>query len=353
MFLFSLSGFTISSQNKSYYTHKHFGTYYEEFSNQKDLVSFLEVNKHDVIADIGSDDGYFMTALSLLYDSVTFYAEDINPKRLNQKKINKSIKYYTKIKGLPQTNQFHFSIGTYTSTNLPNGIFDKIFMAASFHEFTFMDSMMIDISKKLKPNGKIYILEAFSLKEKTIYCDDHHKGYRIDEVIDILGKQRFYLTKMRSPESNIVSYANCLIFERDTEKSKVFNSSQKTIQPLIDKTILFGSKSVASDSKSMEIKTDSIKTSIKNISTTYSAYESWVRDIGMNWMTKLEYLPAINLFKSLCVLYPETSQNHFCLAEAYEANKQPDLALISYKNGYTLEPSNKLVEKKIKKIQKK
>ena len=341
----------ISSQNKSYYTHKNFGTYYEEFANQQDLIDFLEIKSKDAIADIGTDNGFIMTALSLLYDSVTFYAEDTDPKRLNQKHFDKSVNYFTKLRDKPQTNQFHFSIGTYTSTNLPNNTFDKILMAASFHEFTFMDSMLNDFIQKLKPTGKIYILEAFSLIDKTIYCDDHHKGYRIDEVIDIMQKHGFYLTKMRSPESNIISYANCLVFERNLSKSVTFNTTQKTIKPLIDKTILFNNQLVAADSVSMILKTDSIKMGIQNISMVYSAYECWVRDIGMKWMTKQNYLPAINVFKSLCKLYPDSFQNQLYLAKAYEANKQTTFALIAYQKALQLDPGNKKVENKIKKLQ--
>lgn len=350
--LFCLMNMAISAQNKDYYTHKNFGTYYEEFANQQDLINFLEIKNKDVVADIGTDDGSIMAALSLLYDSVTFYAEDTDPKRLNQKHFDKSVKYFTKLRGKPQTNQFHFSIGTYTSTNLPNNTFDKILMAASFHEFTYMDSMINDFIMKLKPTGKIYILEAFSLIDKTIYCDDHHKGYRIDEVTAIMRKHGFYLTKMRSPESNIISYANCLVFERNSSKSDVFYSTQKTIKPLIDKTISFDNLLVAVDSVRMMNKTDSIKIDIQNISIVYSAYECWVRDIGMKWMNKQNYISAINVFKSLCTLYPHSFQNLLCLAKAYEANKQVNLALISYQKAYQLNLGNKQVEKKIKMLQK-
>ena len=69
-------------------------------------------------------------------------------------------------------------------------------------------------------------------------------------------------------------------------------------------------------------------------------------------MTQKNYLPAINVFKSLCDLYPHSFQNQFCLAKAYEANKQTNFALISYKKALQLDPSDKKLAKKIKKIQK-
>ena len=349
--LFTLS-LAITTQNKNYYTHKNFGTYYEEFANQNDLINFLEIKKNDVIADIGTDDGAIMTALSLLYDSVTFYAEDTDPKRLNQKHFDKSINYFTKLRGTSQTNQFHFVIGTYKTTNLPNNKFNKILLAASFHEFTYMDSMIMDLSAKLKADGKIYILEAFSLKDKTIYCDDHHRGYRIEEVEKIMAKQGFYLTKMRNPEGNTVSYANCLVFEKNQAKSKLFYETKKAVEPLIEKTRLFDDKNTASDLKRVESITDSIKTVNVKITVIYSAYECWVRDIGMKWMNKKDYASAINVFNSLCILYPNSSQNYICLAKAYETNKQNDLALINYNKAFVFDPKNKETEKKIKKLKK-
>ncbi len=350
--LFLMLSLTTSAQNKKFYTHKNFGTYYEEFAYQQDLINFLEIKKNDVVADVGTDDGTIMLALSLLYDNITFYAEDTDPKRLNHKHFDKSINYFTKLRDTPQTNQFHLTIGTYKTTNLPANTFDKILLAASFHEFTYMDSMITDLNEKLKPDGKICILEAFSLKDKTIYCDDHHRGFRIEEVEKIMTNHGFYLTKMRNPEGNTVNYANCLVFERNQEKSKKFYETQKAMEPYIEKTRLFDNKMIALDLKRLENITDSIKTASDKITSIYSAYECWVRDIGLKWLNKKDYLPAINIFKSLCVLYPNSSLNYFYLAKAYESNKQKDFALVNYNKAYKIEPTNMDIEKKLKRIQK-
>src|SRR6202008_3096670 len=117
------SVYDLNAQNKSYYNHKHFGTYYEEFNYQKDLMDFIDVKPGDVIADVGADDAHFTLALTLLYDNITLYAEDIDPKRLNRKKFNKQVAYYTKLKGKPLDDNLQYTIGTYTSTNLPENTF--------------------------------------------------------------------------------------------------------------------------------------------------------------------------------------------------------------------------------------
>ncbi len=64
--------------------------------------------------------------LSLVYDSITLYAQDINAKALTQKVWEKTISYYEKRRRTKQTNKFQRVIGTISSTNLPDGTFDKI-----------------------------------------------------------------------------------------------------------------------------------------------------------------------------------------------------------------------------------
>lgn len=94
------------------------------------------------------------------------------------------------LKGLLQTSEFQLCIGTEKSTNLPDATFDKIIMLSAFHEFTYMDEMITDISKILKPEGKIYIVDAF--------CSENgHVNYTSDEVILKMKKHGFTLEKLQ------------------------------------------------------------------------------------------------------------------------------------------------------------
>ena len=77
------------AQNNPNYTHKRFGTYFEVFENQNDLMKFLDISNGDKIADVGSGDTEFAQAITLLYDSITLYTEDIPSKYFNEKKFNK------------------------------------------------------------------------------------------------------------------------------------------------------------------------------------------------------------------------------------------------------------------------
>jgi ubiquinone/menaquinone biosynthesis C-methylase UbiE len=350
LFLFahlSLPGF---SQNCGYYTNKNFGSYYQEFASQPDLMRFMDIQRGDVIADVGSSDGEYSLALASLYDDVTVYVEDVDPKDLNQKKLDSYKASFEKKKGRPETNQFHLTIGTYTCTNLPDNAFDKILLVTSFHEFTYMDEMLNDLYKKLKEGGKLYILEAFSTKEKVIHCDEGHKGYRIDEVRELLEKHGFYMTKMRSPERTTVDYTNCLGFEKNREHSNSFYQTKLEVEPFIEKTTLFDQKEIVSNPGRVRSIVDSIKASILKIQAVYIGYDSWIRGIGNKWMMKQDYGSAITVFNALSIISPNTSMNHLKLAEAYEANKQLELALVSYKRAQELDPDNRAIQKKIKRL---
>lgn len=339
------------SQSKYKYNHKEFGTYFEVFEYKQDLMNFLDIKSGDVIADIGSGDAKYAFSLSLLYDNIKLYAEDIDTKELNQKNFDKYVKHFYKLKGTTQTNEFHFSIGTYTSTNLPDNTFDKIIMLASFHEFTYMDEMIADLNIKLKPGGKIYILEAFSLKDKTIYCADKHKGYRIDEVKTILAKQGFHLTHMRNPEGNIINYANGLIFEKDALRSKTFSRNKELVEPFIAKTRLFDNQTVTSNGQRMQNITDSIAAHIDQINSVYSAFECYLIDIGNKLKKKKDLPSAINVLKMATTLFPNSVRGHSLLAGFLEENQQYDLAILSYKRVYELEPNNPYSQTRLKKLQ--
>lgn len=336
--LFLFISLWVISQNNPYYSHKYFGTYYEEFQEQKDLLDFVEIKKGNVIADIGAGNGYYTAAFSLLFDSVTFYAEDISSKTLREKRFKKYVSRFARLKGSAPTNTFHVSIGNYTATNLPTGIFDKIFMMASFHEFSNMDIMLNDINSKLKKDGKIYIMEAFSLKGDTIYCADKHKGYSISQVISIMKKHNFYLSKMRSPEGKTVNYTNCLVFERDEESSRYFFRVKDSLEGLINLSRQMANSVVAANNLRMQNITDSLKPAVGLFPKVYSSYETWLRSIGDKWMFKEKYFQAINVFDSVCELYPNNAQNYFVLARAYQSNEQYDKALENYKKVLRLEP---------------
>lgn len=179
----------ISQTKEIPFTYKSFLNLVNYFDSKKEVVEFFDFKKGDIVADIGAGEGKYEGAFSLLFDSIHYFVQDIDRNILTQDKLNKVVKHYSALKGLPQTNKFQLCIGTEKSSNLPEAMFDKIIMLSSFHEFIYMDDMIVDISKKLKPDGKVYIVDAF--------CSEKgHVNYTSDEVILKMKKHGFTLDKL-------------------------------------------------------------------------------------------------------------------------------------------------------------
>lgn len=197
LFLF-LPAFAIAqnnSQKEVPFSYKEFINLVNFFDSKKDVIEFFDFKEGDIIADIGAGEGKYEGAFSLLFDSIHFYIEDIDQKTLTQNNLNKMVKHYSSIKGFPQTNKFQLCIGTEKATNLPDGVFDKIIMLSSFHEFTFMNEMIDDISKKLKQDGKVYIVDAF--------CNAKgHVNYTSEEIVSRMKNHGFVPLKMKGINKN-------------------------------------------------------------------------------------------------------------------------------------------------------
>lgn len=179
------------------FTYKEYLNLVNYFDSKSDVTNFFEFKKGDVVADIGAGEGKYEGAFSLLTDSVTFYCEEIDSKLLNEKKMDKMVKHYTEIKDGTQTNTFKFCIGTEKSTNLPDNTFDKVIILSAFHEFTYIDEMIEDIKKKLKTNGKIYILDA--------HCTEKgHVNYTLEQVNEKMKQHGLSLMKNDATNSKNV-----------------------------------------------------------------------------------------------------------------------------------------------------
>lgn len=137
----------------------------------------------ETIAEIGAGDGLNILDLSLLADSSTFYFQDIDSETLSEKRFNKLCAKANKIKSA-NTNNYFRVIGTTESSELPDNTFDKIILVMTFHEFGSMKEMLSDIHRKLKPFGKLYIMEARCMKED-------HKYYDRKELVTILESSNY------------------------------------------------------------------------------------------------------------------------------------------------------------------
>lgn len=193
-------GFRDDSPNKPYKC----GTVYTNKKiiekRTKDFLNFYDFKKGEVIADIGASSGYWEGIYSVLCDSLTFYIQDIDSSCLNQTELTKIIDYYSKIKNAPITNKFKIVIGNEESTKLPDGIFDKIIMNQTFHHLDKPEKIVKDLSKKIKPNGQIFISDGFSTETKVRKCADNpSREYltinKIDSIFKACGFKQLRIKK--------------------------------------------------------------------------------------------------------------------------------------------------------------
>jgi protein-L-isoaspartate O-methyltransferase len=122
-------------------------------------MAVLQLQPGQVVADIGTQNGYRMGMLSVLTDSLTIYLQDIDSTCLNKKEVAKVWGWYAWVRGEPLTNDYRIVLGDESGTGLPVATFDKIHVTATFHHFSNPERMLADLREKLKPQGRLYIIE--------------------------------------------------------------------------------------------------------------------------------------------------------------------------------------------------
>ncbi len=125
-----------------------------------DDFSFIQLEAGDTVASIGAATGWFEVAYSTYRDSLVFYVEDIDPESLQQKNLDKLLRFYERKFDEPISNTFILQLGTESSTKLPSNTFDKVLLRLSFHEFSERDAMMKEVLRILKPRGIFYMAET-------------------------------------------------------------------------------------------------------------------------------------------------------------------------------------------------
>jgi len=171
--------------------------------------AFLDLLPGDTYADIGASSGYYDGAMSVFLDSVDFYIQDIDRECLTEKNLKRVTKYFGRFRKSPDTNRYHAVIGEDKKTNLPDGIFDKIYCNATYHVLQYPDAIIADLYTRLKPDGALYIRDEFVYDGQTRYCDSkqcrnlipQHKdflavmernGFRLTDQSDDLGDYPIY-----------------------------------------------------------------------------------------------------------------------------------------------------------------
>jgi SAM-dependent methyltransferase len=121
-------------------------------------VDTIKIKKGEIIADIGAANGHLEALLSMFYDSITFFIQDIDTMVCNQKAIDRVIADYQGINNKPFTNKFIAVNGSDIETNLPDSTFDKILMLWTYQYLKKPQNLLMDIRQKLKKEGLFYVI---------------------------------------------------------------------------------------------------------------------------------------------------------------------------------------------------
>ncbi|HLK30219.1 MAG TPA: methyltransferase domain-containing protein [Puia sp.] len=158
-------------------------------------VQFYDFHLGETISSVGASCANWEAVFASLSDSVAFYLEDIDSGSLNSRQVDFAWEYYSKLGGKAVASSHTIVIGNDTSTNLPDSFFDKILIINSFHEFSNQEQMLKDISKKLKPNGVLFIDETLAKKSGELHVQCKKRIYTDAEMIAIFKNNGFAYTK--------------------------------------------------------------------------------------------------------------------------------------------------------------
>jgi ubiquinone/menaquinone biosynthesis C-methylase UbiE len=108
------------------------------------------VKPTDAIADIGAGSGYMSFRLAPLVPQGTIYAVDIQPEMLA---LIQSKKEKNRMENVQTV------LGTLTDPKLPEESTDWVLLVDAYHEFSNPYEMMLNVTKTLKPSGKVVLVE--------------------------------------------------------------------------------------------------------------------------------------------------------------------------------------------------
>lgn len=183
-------GFLYPSSAQKLKTFKdHCGLYYESLDDLKKQkgkeLEFYDFQPGQTVASIGAQCCHWEAAYAATTEQVNFYLEDIDSTYFNKPQADFAWNHYNTVRGKTLTSTYHLILGDEKKTNLPGGLFDKILIINSFHEFSYQEEMLEDIACKLKPGGLLYIDEALARKSGELHGACKKRIYRDEELIAI------------------------------------------------------------------------------------------------------------------------------------------------------------------------
>lgn len=120
----------------------------EELPNR--VVRALELQAHDVVADIGAGTGYFTFRIAPHVPDGVVFAVDIDEEMLNM------VRKRAQRRGVSNVRPV---LGTIRDPNLPSDSVDVALIVFTYTQFSHPREMMVNIRKALKPGGRVVLVE--------------------------------------------------------------------------------------------------------------------------------------------------------------------------------------------------
>ena len=281
---------------------------------EKDFQNY-DIRSGDVVGEVGAASGWLEGVFSVFSDSVTYYVQDIDSVFLNKTQLDAVVKHFSAQRTEPQSNSFHYVLGEYDKTNLPDTTFDLIIINNTFHEFTEVDAMMKDILKKLKPDGKVIIHEVFTNALKKV----NHGGceipaYTVEKVEELLAPSGLYLTHMNQPKYSIENY---LTFKADKEKADSFQSFLKESEPLFESLNQLNSKKTAKNYKKAGPIGKELRRNRGRIHKFYPSIELYLSSLAHRYKDEKQYKSAFQVGQILADMYKTGGNGDRFLGDLY------------------------------------
>lgn len=121
----------------------------KELVSPEQVLSLLEIQEGEMVADLGAGNGYFTVPIAKITKE-TVYAVDVQPQMLD------FLKEHAQKEGVTNIECITSNIN---DVPLNSDSVDKVLIAFVIHEIPNLDDVLNEVKRILKPNGKFLILE--------------------------------------------------------------------------------------------------------------------------------------------------------------------------------------------------
>lgn len=169
----------------------------DKWQKPERIMEAMNIGKGDVVADIGSHEGYMSVRLAqFVGEDGSVFSVDVNQSRLDQLKQHLVDRDLANVKLVK---------GDYDDPRLPQNTFDAILILDTYHEMEDNMEILAHCKTALKPTGRLVIIEPIADERKS-WSRDRQTGrheiairYVEKEVInagfEILAKEEMFLDR--------------------------------------------------------------------------------------------------------------------------------------------------------------